>query len=93
MIGKVASPSATPKPAAPRPELVTAARAFEAVFVRQLISSMRSAKLGDDILGSSASDQFRDMADARIADAMAEHGSIGIANLLLKQFGKAETSK
>jgi len=93
VIGKVASPPATSNPATPRPELVTAARAFEAVFVRQLISSMRSAKLGDDILGSSASDQFRDMADARVADAMAKHGSIGIADMLVKQFGKAETSK
>lgn len=63
-----------------------AAKAFEAIFLRQMISSMRTASLGEDILGSSASDQFRDMADARTAESMAETGGLGIAELLLKQF-------
>ena len=48
-----------------------AAEAFEAVILRQLMASMRQAKLGDDILGSSATDNFREMADARTADSLA----------------------
>ena len=63
-----------------------AAQAFEAVFLRQMIGSMRQAKLGEDLLGSDAADQFRDMADARLADSMAEGGSFGIAEMLLNQF-------
>ncbi|WOE74746.1 rod-binding protein [Parasphingorhabdus sp. SCSIO 66989] len=66
-----------------------AAEAFEAVFLRQMIGSMRSASLGEDLLGNDASEQFRDMADARLADSMAEQQSFGIAELLLKQFGQS----
>ena len=69
-----------------RAELKQAAKAFEAIFVRQMISSMRSASLGEDLLGSNASEQFRDMSDARVADNMAESGGLGIATMLLKQF-------
>lgn len=80
-----ASISLGPKPI-DQAGLKKAAQQFEAVFLRQMISSMRSASLGDDILGSSASDQFRDMADARTADSMAQKGSLGIANTLMAQF-------
>lgn len=81
-----ASTSAAPDKAA----LKDAAKAFEAIFLRQMISTMRAAKLGDDLFGSSGSDQFRDMQDSRLADSMAEQGSIGIAEMLLKQFGGVE---
>ncbi|WP_284734752.1 rod-binding protein [Sphingosinicella terrae] len=70
----------------PDPRLREAAQAFEAVFLRQMIGSMRQAKLGEDLLGSAAADQFRDMADARLADTMAERGGFGIAEMLLNQF-------
>ena len=79
--------------AAPQPgdtpeqqRLREAAQAFEAVFLRQMIGSMRQARLGEDLLGSDAADQFRDMADARLADTMAERESFGIAEMLLNQF-------
>lgn len=68
-------------------QFAAAARAFEAVMLRQMIGSMRQASAGEDILGSSASEQFRDMSDARLADQMA--GSFGIARLLVAQLGKA----
>lgn len=71
---------------AEREKLRAAAQAFEAVFMRQMIGSMRQASLGDDLLGSNASDQFRDMQDAQMADSMAKTGSFGIAEMLLTQF-------
>ena len=61
------------------------AKQFEAIFLRQMIASMRSPSLGDDLFGSDASNQFRDMSDARLADSMA--GKFGIAKLLEKQLG------
>jgi flagellar protein FlgJ len=67
-------------------ELRQAAQAFEAVFVRQLLGSMRSAKLADDMFGSQATDQFRDMADSRLADTMSQRGTFGIADMLVAQF-------
>lgn len=69
-----------------RAQLRQAAQAFEAVFVRQMIGSMRQASLGDELFGSDATDQFREMQDARLADSMAETGGFGIARMLLAQF-------
>ena len=77
---------ATGGEASRRQELRQAAQAFEAVFIRQLIGSMRSAKLADDMFGSQATEQFRDMADSRLADSMAQQGTFGIAELLTAQF-------
>jgi peptidoglycan hydrolase FlgJ len=82
----------TPKPAV-KADLKAAAQKFEAVFLRELIGSMRKAKLAEDVFGSSATDSFREMADARTADSMAGLGQFGIANMLEKQFShKGETS-
>ena len=74
-----------------RQELRQAAQAFEAVFIRQLIGSMRSAKLADDMFGSQATEQFRDMADSRLADSMAQQGTFGIADLLTAQFERHQS--
>lgn len=74
---------------AKREQLKAAAQAFEAVFVRQMIGSMRQAKLGEDMLGGAATETFTEMSDAKLADSMAENGSFGIAEMLLKQFDKA----
>ena len=63
------------------------AQQFEAIFLRQMIGAMRSASLAEGITDSSATQQFQDMADARTADAMASGNSLGIAQLLIKQFG------
>ena len=93
MIGPLASPvggiaGATPGAGAgKRADMKAAAEAFEAVFLRQMIGSMRQAKLSeDDLFGNSAGEQFRDMSDAKVAEEMAEGGGFGIAELLLKQF-------
>ena len=69
-----------------RERLRAAAEAFEAVFMRQLIGSMRQAKLADDMFGSQSTDQFRDLSDAQLADNMSKQGSFGIAEMLLNQF-------
>ncbi len=71
------------------PALKKAAEKFEAVFVRQVLGEMRKAKLGDELFGSSATDNFREMADARTADEMSKQGVFGIGALLSKQLNKA----
>lgn len=81
--GAASNAAATPDMA----KLRKAAQAFEAVFLRQMIGSMRSASLGDGILDSSATEQFRDMSDSKMADAMASKGVLGVADLLVKQLG------
>ena len=78
-----ASPSAPGDSAALR----KAAEAFEAVILRQMLASMRQAKLGDDMFGSSATDTFREMGDARMADSIAAMRQFGIADMVERQFG------
>jgi flagellar protein FlgJ len=58
------------------------------VFLRQMIGSMRQAHLADDMFGSQATDQFRDMSDANLADSMSHQGVFGIAQMLLAQFDR-----
>jgi peptidoglycan hydrolase FlgJ len=87
----VAASSLAPQAAKPDPALRKAAEAFEAVILRQMLANIRSAKLGDDIFGSSATDNFREMADARLADNMASLRQFGIADLVERQLG-AQTS-
>ena len=71
-------------------QLEAAAKAFEAVFMRQMIGSMREAKLTDDsddpLGGGRAADQFRDLQDSKLADSMVAKGGFGIAQMLTRQF-------
>lgn len=85
-------PAATPAKTAEREELAKAAKAFEAIFVRNLIGSMRSTGFGDELTGSQAVDQFREMSDAQTAQNMAEHGTLGIAEMLLAQLDRREAA-
>ena len=81
------SPAATGASTSQKAALTKVAQQFEAVFLRQMIGAMRSASLAEGIDDSAATQQFRDMTDSRTADAMASKGAMGIAELLLKQFG------
>ena len=97
MTGPVSNPatpaavgaSGGPSVEAQREQLRQAAQAFEAIFLRQMIGSMRNARLAEDVFGSSSSEQFRDMGDAQLADSMSRQGSFGIAEMLLSQFNRA----
>jgi flagellar protein FlgJ len=72
-------------PAPVDPGLRKAAQQFEAIFLRQMIVGMRQAKLSEDVLGSSATDNFVELADARTADSVAALGRFGIAAMIEKQ--------
>jgi len=79
--------AATAQAPTDRTKLEKAAKAFEAVFMRQLMGSMRQGGFGDDLFSNSGVEQFQEMADARTADSLAERGSLGIAEMLLAQLG------
>ncbi len=82
---RIDAPAAAPSPATPDPALRKAAEAFEAVFLRQIIGTMRAAKLADPMFGSSATDSFRELADKNTADAIAERGAFGLSAIIEKQ--------
>ena len=81
-----------PTTQAQRNALRGAAQQFEAVFLRQMIGSMRQAHLADDPFGSQATEQFRDMSDANLADSMSHQGVFGIAQMLLAQFDRHQAA-
>lgn len=74
--------------ASSKASLQKAAQQFEAIFLRQMIGAMRTASLAEGISDNSATEQFQSMADSRTADALAGSNSMGIAQLLMRQFGE-----
>jgi flagellar protein FlgJ len=77
--------SGSAPPSSTDPALKKVAEQFEAIFVRQMMGSMRQAKLVDDPLDSSATDNFRELADARTADSIASGGHLGLAAMIERQ--------
>ncbi len=94
MIAPVASSTGAAAPAGTqRAELRRAAEAFEAIFVRQMLASMRAAKLTDGAFDSSATDQFVTMQDDRLADSIAANCHLGIAAMLTRQLAPAGAAR
>ena len=86
-IPKLAGATQPSKADADKAKLKTAAQQFEAVFLRQMIGSMRQASLGDGMFDSEATQQFQDMADSKTADAMSQKGVLHLADVIEKQLG------
>ncbi len=81
----LASPSpATTTTGSPRKTdgVQTMAADFEAIFVRQMLTAMRSASLGEGLFDGQGMEQFRDLQDAKIAETIAQRGVFGISQLL-----------
>lgn len=64
---------------ATKAKLSGAAKEFEAIFVRQMLSAARKASPGEELFGSGAVDTFREMQDSKIADMVAQTGTLGLA--------------
>ncbi len=64
---------------ATKAKLAGAAKEFEAIFVRQMLSAARKTDFGNELFGSGAIDTFRDMQDSQLADQMAGTGTLGLA--------------
>lgn len=73
-----------PVPDKRQAEIQSMAADFEAIFVRQMLTTMRTSSLGEGLFDSQGLEQFRDMQDAKIAESMAEKGVFGIAQLLTR---------
>lgn len=62
-----------------RARLAEAAQQFEAIFLRQLLSTARKANLGEDLFGGQGMQTFRTMQDEHVADLAARSGAFGLA--------------
>lgn len=72
-----------------REDLAAAAKQFEAIFLRQMLSAARGADFGgNDLFGSQGEQTFREMRDARFAEIASETGAMGMADLIEKQLAR-----
>ena len=85
--GNLLSPELVQRQSAPE-DLRAAAEQFEAIFIQTLLKQARQSKLADDILGSSAGDNYTEMLEQERAKSMAQNMNLGIAEALVKQFGR-----
>ncbi|MGL5007973.1 MAG: flagellar assembly peptidoglycan hydrolase FlgJ [Plesiomonas sp.] len=70
--------------------LRAAANQFEATFMRQMLKSMRDANAAfksDSPFNSSSGDFYQQMYDEELAGELSRQGSLGLADLLVKQLG------
>lgn len=69
--------------------LRAAAEQFEALFVQQMLKSMRDTVPEDGPFASREADTYRDMLDRQLAVDVAASGDFGIADALVRQLGRA----
>jgi Rod binding domain-containing protein len=92
-----ATPARAPTLSAPAPEdpkLREAAREFEAVFIQQLLSQMRSANRA--LSGQPASfsrETYESWQDEETARSIARGGGIGLADSLYRQLVQQQTTQ
>lgn len=61
------------------------ARQFETIFAQMMLNTMRSASFGDDLMGDGG--VYRDLYDSEMAKHLSAGPGLGIAELLVRQFG------
>ena len=79
----------SPVPANERAQLREAAKNFEAIFLRQMLSAARDSSIRSDLFGSNGSDTFKQMRDDAFADIASERGVLGLANMIEVQMSKS----
>ncbi|HEB78236.1 MAG TPA: flagellar assembly peptidoglycan hydrolase FlgJ [Methylothermaceae bacterium] len=66
------------------------AKQFEALFLQMVLKQMRQASPGDPLLGSDRSRFYRDMYDQQLALHLARQGSVGIAEMIVRQLSRRQ---
>lgn len=77
----VANPAVTK---ADERRLREAAREIEAVFVQQLLKTMRQASPVGGVLSGTGQRVYQDMMDEQLGRAMAKGGGLGLADMLVR---------
>ncbi|MFH0900367.1 MAG: rod-binding protein [Pseudomonadota bacterium] len=67
-----------------------AARGFEGLLLRQMLSEMRRGLKGGILEGGHTGTLFRQMLDEAIADAVADSGGLGIAKMFDEELARRE---
>ncbi len=85
---KVGAPS-TGASGSQRAQVAEAAKQFEAIFLRQMLSAARQTDFGgNDLFGGQGEETFREMRDARFAELAAGTGTLGLAAAIEAQLAR-----
>lgn len=71
--------------AAPNKALEEVASQFEALFLQQMMKSMRDAVPKGDLMNSDHLETFQSMADQQMSLSLSREGGIGLARMLVEQ--------
>jgi len=71
-------------------ELMEVARQFEAILIYQMFKAMRRTVHKSDLLNSFSLEQYETMLDEEIANEMAAHRGIGLADTLYYQLSRLD---
>ncbi|MBF8999440.1 flagellar assembly peptidoglycan hydrolase FlgJ [Vibrio nitrifigilis] len=71
--------------------LQAAARQFESIFTSMMLKSMRDANSAfkSGMFDSQAGDMYQKMKDEQMASSLSAHGSLGLADMIVKQLSQA----
>ena len=67
-----------------------AAEQFEALFVGQLLHSVRESSTDDSDDDSGTNSTFLELAEEQMAQALATRGGLGMATMVMKELGKTQ---
>jgi len=70
---------------APNNAIEEVASQFEALFIQQMMKSMRDAVQKSDLIKSDHLETYQSMADRQMAASLSQQGGIGIARMLVEQ--------
>ena len=70
---------------APSKAIEEVASQFEALFIQQMMKSMRDAVPKSDLMHSDHLETYQSMADQQMAVSLSQQGGIGIARMLVEQ--------
>ena len=89
LLGSTAAPAA-PAGAKARDQLAGVAKQFEAIFLRQMLSSARKTNFSgeDGLFSSEAMGTFQQMQDERFADIASDTGAFGLAKMIEAQLAR-----
>ncbi|WCT76896.1 rod-binding protein [Novosphingobium humi] len=77
--------------ASPRPtktQIHEAAQKFEALMLKQMLAQARKVDFGNTLFDQKAAENFRDMQDSKMADTMAQRGTLGFARMIEAQLAR-----
>ncbi len=69
------------------------AQEFESLFVFQMLKNARKAKLSDGVFSNKATETYQSLLDQEYSKTISKSQNFGIAEALVRQFGKGKVVK